>query len=194
MIPDNRHPLSGFSQLQGFSRSLSPAALPAPPQVWPLSAPSWLDVTDTVSSVPRSARRFSQPLGRNDVRSHLWVCSTPQALGGLWPSESDPRSIGNRFRPFMLLRCFLPFMALVRILPAPALCLTVPGIPFSGLPAAIAARSGCFPHQKYGLLPSWAWVNLEAFLPTVSASFPSQFHPLLTLAPLLAFFLFRVSP
>jgi hypothetical protein len=94
----------------------------------------------------------------------------------------------------MLLRCFLPFMASFRILPAPALCLTTPACPLAGLPAAISARSGCSPHQGRGLLPSWASVNLEALLPTVSASFPSQFHPLLTLAPLLAFVLFRVSP
>jgi len=194
MIPDYHHPLSGFSQLQGFSRRPVPAALPASPQVWSLSAPLLPGVTNMFPHTPRSAHRFSQPLGRNDARSNPWVCSTPQALGGSWPSESDPRSIGNRLRPFMLLRCSLPFMASFRISPAPASCPTTPAYPLAGPPAAISARSGCSPHQGRGPLPSWTSVNLEAFFPTVSASFPSQFHPLLTLAPLLALFLFRVSP
>jgi hypothetical protein len=147
-FPDNHHPLPGFDQLQGFSRRPTPAALLASPQVFSLSAPPWPDATNTVPPVPHPARRFSQPLGRENVRNHLWVCSTPQALGGSWPSESDPRSIGCRFRSFLLLRCFLPCMASFRDSPAPASCLTTLASPLSGLPTTISACRGCFSHPR----------------------------------------------
>jgi len=101
-------------------------ARPESPQVWSLSAPSSLDVTNTIPLVSLRAHRFSQPLGTDDVRHDLRVYSTPQALLGSWSSEYYPRPIVNCLQSILLLRCYLSFTVFVLTALTHALRLTAP--------------------------------------------------------------------
>lgn len=156
--------------------------------------------------VPFSAittRRDRYGLTRTALRPQVFATSRqrrrPQPLVSLFHPTGTRRIMAFRVLPTV---DRVPFL----VHPAPSLlsCLhgIIPGLAGTcfvpdhlNLPlrasTAISTRSGCVP-CKQGGLPSWLWTNLEAFFPTVSASFPSQFHPLLTLAPLLAFSPFRV--
>jgi hypothetical protein len=73
-------------RLQPTSRyltdTLTGGTSPAPSQVWSLSAPSSLDVTNTIPAVSLFAHRFSQPLGNDNVRNDLQAYSILLALLG----------------------------------------------------------------------------------------------------------------
>ena len=81
--------------MQGMSCRCHQVGILGPPWVlFPFSAiiTGRDDTRLPVPSLP--AHRFSQPLSRSFVPHDLRVCSTPQALLGLWPSKLDPETIG----------------------------------------------------------------------------------------------------
>jgi hypothetical protein len=156
--------------------------------------------------VPFSAittRRDRYGFTRTALRPQVFATSRqrrrPQPLVSLFHPTGTRRIMAFRVLPTV---DRVPFL----VLPAPSLLPCLHGIipdlagtcyvpDHPNLPlrasATISTRSGCITCKQVQL-PSWLWANLEVFFPTASASFPSQFHPLLTLAPLLAFFPLRV--
>jgi len=118
----------------------------------------------------------------------------PQRLAGLfhpagtprvWPSEVDSWLIGN---------CLQPTYSCAVIRPS-----WIPSIRYTRFPidrppgftlSAILHRMAPLPSLN-GWLPSGAWTDLGALLPTRLASSAEGFHPLHASAPLLAFFSLR---
>jgi len=72
-----------------FAHRSTPAGLPESPWVLSLSAPSPSDGTTGFSGPTLSICRLSQPPDRDTILDGSRVCSTPQALLGLGPSELD---------------------------------------------------------------------------------------------------------
>jgi hypothetical protein len=145
MIPGIHHPLPGFGRLQGFSQIPTPAGNRRRLlRFRPFQRHHRPTCRTRCPTVPLIAHRFSQPPGDPDVRNDLRVCSTPLALLGSWPPESDPRSIGNCFQSSLLLRCYPPFTAFfqttltsarhptITVLPEHGLCTIRPLVPQAG--------------------------------------------------------------